>query len=100
MDTMLEQLLDYLRGMWRRRFIGLAVAWLIAIGGVVAILMMPDQYEATARMYVDTQTVLKPLMTGLAVQPDVDQQVGMLSRTLLSRPNMEKLVRMADLDLD
>jgi hypothetical protein len=38
-------------------------------------------------------------MAGLAVQPNVEQQVGMLSRTLISRPNIEKLVRMADLDL-
>src|SRR6218665_3864488 len=38
-------------------------------------------------------------MSGLAVQPNVEQQVVMLSRTLISRPNVEKLVRMADLDL-
>ena len=61
---------------------------------------MPDLYEASARIYVDTQSVLKPLMQGLAVQPNVDQQVMILSRTLISRPNVEKLVRMADLDLD
>ena len=60
---------------------------------------MPDVYEASARIYVDTQSVLKPLMQGLAVQPNVDQQVMILSRTLISRPNIEKLVRMADLDL-
>jgi len=42
---------------------------------------------------------LKPLMAGLAVQPNIEQQVTMLSRTLISRPNVEKLVRMADLDL-
>ena len=61
---------------------------------------MPNQYEASTRIYVDTQSVLKPLMSGLAVQPNIEQQVVMLSRTLLGRPNVEKLVRMADLDLN
>ncbi len=100
MHEMLQQLLDSLWGMWRRRFVGLAVAWIVGIAGVIVLWLTPDKFEATARMYVDTQSVLKPLMTGLAVQPNIDQQVSMLSRTLLSRPNVEKLVRMADLDLD
>ncbi len=38
-------------------------------------------------------------MSGLAVQPNVEQQINILSRTLISRPNVEKLIRMADLDL-
>lgn len=100
MNPVAEQVLDYARGVWRRRLIGLVVAWVIAVGGAVVVFLMPDQYEATARLYVDTQSVLKPLMSGLAVEPNVQQRVGMLSRTLLSRPNMEKLVRMADLDLN
>ncbi len=99
MHQTIEQLLEALRGMWRRRFIGLGIAWLVGAAGAIVVLMTPDKFEATARMYVDTQSVLKPLMTGLAVQPNIDQQVSMLSRTLLSRPNVEKLVRMADLDL-
>jgi len=100
MHYMVEQLLDYARATWQRRFVGLTVAWLAAFGTIVAIVLTPDKYEASARLFVDTQSVLKPLMSGLAVQPNVEQQVRMLSRTLLSRPNMEKLVRMADLDLE
>jgi polysaccharide chain length determinant protein (PEP-CTERM system associated) len=99
MDKVLEQVLDYVRGTWRRRFVGLAVAWLVAVAGVVAVFMIPDRYQASARLFVDTQSVLKPLMAGLTVQPNVSQQVVALSRTLLSRPNLEKLVRMADLDV-
>ncbi len=100
MNVVFVELLEYVRGMWRRRLVGLAAAWVVAIAGLVALAMAPDKYEASARVFVDTQSVLKPLMSGLAVQPNVEQQVGMLSRTLLSRPNIDKLIRMADLDLD
>lgn len=99
MGDLFRQAEALLRGMWQRRWIGLAAAWIVGIGGVVAAMRLPDVYEASARIYVDTQSVLKPLMQGLAVQPNIDQQVSILSRTLISRPNVEKLVRMADLDL-
>lgn len=85
--------------MWHRRWIGLAVAWLVGIVAVTIALRMPERYEASARVYVDTQTLLRPLMEGLSIQPNLEQQVTLLSRTLISRPNVEKVVRAADLDL-
>lgn len=99
MDEIVTQLFALARGMWRHRWWGLALAWLIGLAGSVAVFLMPDRYEASARIYVDTQSLLKPLMSGLAVQPNVEQQVVMLSKTLISRPNVEKLIRMSDLDL-
>jgi polysaccharide chain length determinant protein (PEP-CTERM system associated) len=98
MDQLLDQLFQYLHGIWLRRFWGLAVAWLIAVIGIPIALLLPAQYEATARVFVDTESVLKPLMAGLAVQPNTEQQVKILADTLLSRPNVEKLVLLADLD--
>ena len=99
MEELLGQVLSVAKGMWKHRWPALAVAWFMAAVGVVVVLAIPDRYEASARIFVDTQSILKPLMSGLAVQPNVEQQVTMLSRTLLSRPNIEKLIRMADLDL-
>jgi polysaccharide chain length determinant protein (PEP-CTERM system associated) len=99
MDELISQIFTVTRGMWKHRWLGLLVAWVVAAIGAVAVLVVPDKYEASARIFVDTQSILKPLMSGLAVQPNVEQQVTMLSRTLISRPNVEKLVRMADLDL-
>jgi polysaccharide chain length determinant protein (PEP-CTERM system associated) len=100
MDDLFRQVLDILRGIWHRRWLGIAVAWLVGIVAVVMVFKMPDRYEASARVYVDTKSILKPLMSGLAVQPNLDQQLNILSRTLLSRPNLEKLVRMTDMDLN
>jgi len=99
MDELIGQVVQYLRGIWRRRWIGLGVAWLVAIVGAFVLFKLPDKYEASARVYVDTDSVLKPLMSGLAVQPPLDQQLAIMSRTLISRPNVEKLIRMTDLDL-
>ena len=100
MTAFLPQLSDIVRGMWQGRWMGLAVAWIAGLAGVAYISAKPDKYEATARVYVDTQSVLKPLMVGLTVQPNVEQEVAVLSRTLISRPNMQKLVRMTDMDLN
>ncbi len=99
MDELLQRALAHLRGMWHRRWIGLAAAWIAAIVGVSIAFRIPERFEASARVYVDTQSLLRPVMAGLAIQPNLDQQVALMSRTLISRPNVEKLVRMADLDL-
>ena len=99
MDDLISQLKTASKGMWKHRWIGILVAWVVTVVGTFVVVSVPDKYEATARIFVDTQSILKPLMSGLAVQPNVDQQVVMLSRTLISRPNVERLIRMADLDL-
>ncbi|MEY3200931.1 MAG: hypothetical protein RIR70_481 [Pseudomonadota bacterium] len=99
MDDILHNLAANARGMWLNRWLGLFTAWLVGLIGALVVLFMPDKYEASARVYVDTQSVLKPLMSGLAVQPNVEQQIVILSRTLISRPNIERLIRMADMDL-
>jgi polysaccharide chain length determinant protein (PEP-CTERM system associated) len=93
MDDITRQITQILIAMKQRRWVGMAVAWLVAIIGAVVVVFMHDRYEASARVFVDTQTVLKPLMSGLAFQPDSDQQVRMLARTLISRPNVERLIQ-------
>jgi len=89
-----QELLVALQAVWRRRWIAVACAWGVALVGIAVVWAVPNRYEATSRIYVDTQTVLKPLMAGLAFQPDIDQQVRMLARTLVSRPNVERLINL------
>jgi polysaccharide chain length determinant protein (PEP-CTERM system associated) len=99
MEELLRQARLVLRGMWLHHWLGLLMAWGIGLAAGIAVFVMPDKYEASARVFVDTDSVLKPLMAGLTIQANTEQQIAMLSRTLISRPNVEKLVRMADLDL-
>lgn len=100
MHEVIAQLAAYARTTWNRRWYIIVTAWAVAIAGWIWVYTLPDRYEASARVNVDTQSILKPLMSGLAVQPNADQQIALMTRTLLSRPNMEKVARMTDLDLN
>lgn len=96
MDDLLRQISGTLMAMHQRRWQGLAAAGMATLLSILVVaFVLKDRYEASARVFVDTQTVLKPLMSGLAFQPDVDQQVRMLARTLISRPNIERLISSA-----
>lgn len=99
MNELTRQIGAIFHGIWRHRWLGMGLAWGLALLGAIVVWVVPERYEARAQVYVDTQTVLKPLMAGLAFQPDVDQQVRMLGRTLVSRPNVERLVNDKSLGL-
>jgi polysaccharide chain length determinant protein (PEP-CTERM system associated) len=78
----------------------LGIAWAISVVGWSIVAKLPDQFKASARVYVDTSSVLRPLLQGIAINTgDTNQKIFLMTRTLLSRPNLEKVMRMTDLDL-
>ncbi|MFL6718845.1 MAG: XrtA system polysaccharide chain length determinant [Burkholderiaceae bacterium] len=99
MEETINQVLFLLKGVWKYRWHAVIVAWAVALAGWVRVYTLPDDYQASARVFVDTQSILKPLMSGMTTLPNVEQQVSIMSRTLLSRPNVEKVMRMVDLDI-
>jgi len=79
----------------------MALAWVLAIIGWAVVFKLPDQYVSTARVYIDSDSLLKPLLKGITVESaDFRQQLGAMTSQLLSRPNLEKLMRMTDLDIN
>lgn len=98
MDEIYRQAIISLRGVWRHRRIGMASAWAVGLLALLAIAAIPDKYEASARMFVNTESILKPLMAGMTVAPDIQRQIDILTRVLISRPNVEKLISMAGAD--
>jgi polysaccharide chain length determinant protein (PEP-CTERM system associated) len=99
MDAVRAMLAKYLRAVWRRRWMGVIIAWLVCGLGWVGAYTVPNQYESSARLFVDADAVLTPLLRGIAADTSPTTQLEILQRTLLSRPNLEKLVSKTDLDL-
>jgi polysaccharide chain length determinant protein (PEP-CTERM system associated) len=99
MQPLIIQLLDDVRGTWRFRWVALAAAWALCLIGWGYVFTVPDVYEASARVYVDSQTALGPLLRGLALDPNVESELSIVQKALLSRPQLETVARKTDLDL-
>jgi len=85
---------------WRYRWPAVLFSWLVCAVGWGVTFTIPNTYEASARLYVDADVVLTPLLRGIAVDSASAAQLDVLQRTLLSRPNLEKLISKTDLELD
>jgi len=98
-QEIIAEIIDHLRGMWRFRWITAAVGWVMCLVGWAYVYTMPDIYKASAKVYVDTNSLLRPLMQGLTAQRDPLDDVMVVSRALLTRPNLEQVAHETDLSL-
>jgi polysaccharide chain length determinant protein (PEP-CTERM system associated) len=98
MNEIIFKIKNYIRSAWRFRWLAISLSWAIAILGWAVVFVLPDKYESEAKVYVDTESVLRPLLQGLAVQNDMNQRLHLMTRTLLSHENLKKLLMLTDLD--
>lgn len=95
MDGLYEQLRIALHSVWRQRWWALGVAWGVCLLGWLVLSLIPNSYEAKARLYVQSQALL-PSSTGGLVNGKND--LVMLRQTLVSSNSLEKVVRRTDLN--
>ncbi|MEZ5892826.1 MAG: Wzz/FepE/Etk N-terminal domain-containing protein [Parvularculaceae bacterium] len=93
-----QPILRSLNGLWRRRWLVVAVAWAAALAGWFALWLIPDKYESRAQVYAQTETILEPVLTGFTARPDYANRVEVMRLQLLTRPNVEEIVRRSGLD--
>lgn len=98
MNEILAQIYGFARAAWRRRWVAVITAWVVALLGWAVVLAMPDRYEASARVFVDARTPLRPVLQGIAIDTDYDSQLSLVREALLSRPQLETVVRQTNLD--
>ena len=99
MASVRTEILDVVATVSRKRWLALAVAWLVCIIGWTMVTLLPDKYGSETRLYVDTDSLLGPLLKNLAIENDLARQVQIMQRTLLSRPNLQKVIASTDLAL-
>ncbi|MBC9180490.1 hypothetical protein IBL25_26450, partial [Roseomonas ludipueritiae] len=83
---------------WRHRWKALLVGWVVCLLGWAAVYAIPNQFDSSARIYADADAILGSALKGIAIDSSPAQQVEVLQRTLLSRPNLEKVILRTPLD--
>ena len=98
MYDLIQQLIEELRSAWRYRWYAVAAAWAIGLVGLAVVARMPDVYEASARVYVDADSELRPLLTDRIIAPDVSTELVYVRQALRSRDYLQRVAAENGLD--
>ena len=99
MHAQINEIYAYLHGLWRYRWSSLLIAWIVGVLGWLVVYALPDQYTAKTAVHIDTSSIMKPLLKGLALETDPAEHLLVMTRVLLSRENLLAVMRETDMDL-
>lgn len=99
MNEILSMVYGYARALWHRRWWAVLAAWLVSVLAWCVVLLLPEKFEATARVYVDARTPLKTYVKDIAIEQDFAAQLALVREALLSRPQLEAVARKTNLDV-
>jgi polysaccharide chain length determinant protein (PEP-CTERM system associated) len=96
LHELFQQVKTIAYGIWRKRWYMLATTWLVSLMSWALIATMPYKYEATAQIFVDTETILPTIARDMGINVDLMRKVEIVRRTLVTRSNLEKIIRRSD----
>jgi polysaccharide chain length determinant protein (PEP-CTERM system associated) len=100
MNKNVDLLINYLDAIKRYPWHALIVAVVLSLLGWVFVSMLPNQYEATSRLHLSNESMMGPLLKGLAAESNLTSEMAsLMRRTLINRPNLEKVLQSTDIGL-
>ncbi|NOQ14849.1 MAG: hypothetical protein GQ583_10300 [Methyloprofundus sp.] len=100
MQDQLAEILFYVKGTLKYKWVIIIVAWLICITGWVFVSTLPDQYKSEAKVHVDSSTMLQPLLRGMTIQSSTRGLIAVMQQLMFTRPKLEQVAQLANLDID
>lgn len=100
MQDQLSEVLFYVKGTLKYKWLIIITAWLISSAGWVFVSTMPDKYSSEAKVSVDSGSMLRPLLRGMAIQSSTRGLVQVMRQLMFTRPNLEKIAQLGELDID
>ncbi len=100
MQQELSEVYFYLKGTFKYKRVAMMFALLVCICGWTFVFMMPDKYQSKAKVHIDSSTIIRPLMRGMVIEPDISALIRIIQQLMFTRPNLEKIIELAHLNAD
>ena len=88
---------DQLRGMWRFKWPALIAAWCVALVLWGVIFLIPNKYQASAKIFVDAGTTLSQATKGISLNDNAQDQLDRMNAELLGTPQLRKVANETNL---
>lgn len=98
MEETLQTISSQVRSVWRHRWAAISTVWVVCILGWIVVFSIPDQYRATASVYIDVSSRLDKVIGGVTIERDIESQLSRVRQEMLGRPVLEVVARETQLD--
>lgn len=95
MQQELTDVYFYIKGTLKYKRVAFLFALLVCISGWALVYFMPDKFESKAKVHIDSSTVIRPLMKGMVIDPDVSALIRVIQQLMFTRPNLEKIIELS-----
>jgi len=95
MQQDLSEIYFYVKGMLKYRRVAILVMLFVCTCAWLYVFLMPNKFESKAKVHIDSATVIRPLMRGMVIDPDVSAMIRIIQQLMFTRPNLEKIIELS-----
>ncbi|MDD4914969.1 MAG: hypothetical protein PHW13_08035, partial [Methylococcales bacterium] len=95
MQQQFSEIYFYFKGLMRYKRIAVFIALFFCAAAWTFVFFMRDKYESQAKVHIDTATMIRPLMKGMVIEPDVGAMIRIIQQLMFTRPNLEKIIELS-----
>lgn len=97
MQEQLYEILSYLKGALKYKWVVIIIAWVICLSGWIYVSAMPNKYSSQAKVHVDTRTMLRPLLSGMTIDTDLRGLLRLMQQLMFTKNNLEQIIKLSEL---
>lgn len=97
MQEQLYEILYYLKGALKYKWVAIIIAWVICLSGWLYVSAMPNKYASQAKVHVETRTMLQPLLSGMMIESDVRGLLRVMQQLMFTKGNLEQIIKLSDI---